>query len=99
MQGLLHKVARGCQAVEQVCLICLAVRITVSEEQVRVQPAFGDHVDRLLYRLWGQSPGQEDICLLESTGHQEQYMVLDRREWATAARKVISGTVVKVERR
>src|SRR5260370_23998484 len=99
MEGLLQKVVRGWQAIKQVCLICLTMRITVSEKWVSVQPATGDHVDRLLYHFWRQSLCQECICLLKGTGYWKQYMILNGRKRAAATRKKIIGTVMKVERR
>src|SRR5579859_3076387 len=98
MQGLLHKVARGCQAVEQVRLVCLAVRIAVSEERIRVQPAGGDHTDSLLYHFWSQKPFRERVRLLKSTGRRKEHMLFVGREWAAAAREEVPGAMMKVER-
>src|SRR5258708_34168524 len=75
------------------------MRITVSKEWVSVQPATGNHVDRLLYHFWRQSLCQESICLLKGTGHWKQNMILYMRKRAAATREEITGTIMKVERR
>src|SRR5438309_11126076 len=71
----------------------------VSKERIGIEPALGNCFDRLPYCIWRQKPFQERIRLLKSTGHRKEHVLLDGREGAVAAREVIPGTVMEVERR
>src|SRR6266851_603659 len=75
------------------------MRTTVSKERIGIEPPLGKRLDRFPNWLRRQKPFQERVCLFEGTGNREEHVLLDGGEWAAAARKVVCGAVLEIERR